>query len=1245
MIFKKIKKFPETIKDEWGIKGCHKTAVLIPFMHYLTKNDAEILTLLKWQTLPQKEDLQKKTEKIKDDAAKAIASMGKLRNDYYGGDHSMTDKLGKISSNLDKVSDTANKMFKMLQTALSSYSTFHIKAIKRHALFLSTAENRCQDLISAMKNDQNLNDSFLETAKVLEKAIKGISTGAEKLHTRIEEFEKLIDQNIDFYLKFTTPILQTNKKKRIFIIHLFSQFLGFILDENRLKHKDECSNLYNLLTKDPGLEALLTKVYLVGRPNRFQYRPTTGTEYEKFIHVTTEPRPKNVLEFEKKIKKTWHCYKNGYFHLDDNIEIGIDDSVIDFVNRYIDRCQEEKYNVDYFYLSPDLKLMFTCKTQEEKPPLMTVDECMKPTLDISTSRPKSVVRYFFELTFRSDPSSLKLKRSLQKKKVMADYLWNGGDSQQHTIPDSPALSYDQAIKDAVAMYDKYGISLSLDFFRNQLFDILVKRLRSDAFMPVIDQYTKNLTKNFNALFKSLAAHEENKVSVNTRKKLMDALGDFPASAADTYDRSLLDWKLLYSDIETNIKVDIKTTLEKYAFMTQEETDLKDKIENDLEKAAKEVLEALDFESLKSSFQRNMAPQTSDFIKSTLKKSNPSKLQEYKKWVEETLQKSYTLLNKILAPANMHDHIDDILAHDISLDEKETFLLNTVLLRSHLKNALSAQPEKLLERYDFLTSMDDWREKTASNIMWMVLGANTIDQIIKKNETVLKAVLTENEEIRRTIESTIRKTWSIGNGNEEDLTSVFTAITNYMAKGNLDHLYSIRKSFVNPEAEYFPVPLLIYEEKAPKKWKDYNEDNHSLAEAFAEHAESFLRQTKKYSGQRTELDKLLNGKEQERIEFLWGDGTKYDTIITDALSKIGEAGFRVPEGLDLNFVRQNLKNFFCKDTISFLSNYDFSVELAKWVKQKVTYFVEGFPRIQCILNDNNNMDKLIDEYKVNLHFMHKKYEIYDDKHIDTQFSTQGFTHSKRGEQTLTVKDHNQDFAIPLSIDEMKILRNFRYESSLKSYLMHADEYQSKNKLRDKIRERNRINKKPTKKKQKELAKADKLNRGKEALKLLIILKLEDMRSYFSEGSNDESYLLKLNIYEMVYSKEMSKKEIIDSLVDLYKELIKNFKNKDSLAEDYRKYLEKNYDKLKQRSKELIKNAQNKINLLLQKIRKREVLSEQEKTILREYWGDYSIEKEVKREFTDMSSTSESFFSRQSISTQSDTPISSDDTDYN
>ena len=145
--------------------------------------------------------------------------------------------------------------------------------------------------------------------------------------------------------------------------------------------------------------------------------------------------------------------------------------------------------------------------------------------------------------------------------------------------------------------------------------------------------------------------------------------------------------------------------------------------------------------------------------STLRESKTSKLQDYNKHFKEIMGKSDALLDKIMPLSSIRDLIDSKMVRDNTLDKEKSLLLNVVILRSQLKDTLYAQPEKLLERYDFRSPIDDWRKKTTHNILRMILGACAIDQIINKNGSALKTMILENEEFRRAIESAIRKNWT------------------------------------------------------------------------------------------------------------------------------------------------------------------------------------------------------------------------------------------------------------------------------------------------------------------------------------------------------------------------------------------------------------------------------------------------------------------------------------------------------
>lgn len=1165
-IFETHRKFHQTIHDKWGIRNEYLTVVFISFIHHLTKNDGEDLNRLRWSTLVQETKLFAIAKKILEHSDICLDTINQLKEKYEGGDQSILSSVENTSQQLDETSRIARSLYRDIPKISSDFSPSLLKTIVQNAQSLSKQDKLPHQLATTLENDSNTGKDAKRLAKSIKEGMDGLSDLAKILLRQIDKINKRKHSPLDDILS----IKRANDSKNIFILSLFSEFFSYITDERRIANKSECFDLYDILTKDPELTAILNKIYKVEKPKQFSHVDATETEYEKFCHSTTTPNPVNVLEFEARIKKDWYFYKDGQFYLDGNITMIHDESIERFLEKYTKSNEEDGFEVNYMFFPTDFRLMFTCKSRERHLPGTEEDGSAGFLSGTGGTTSRKNRHYIYELTFSTSPSSF--KRGLQQKKTMANFLWK--DDEQ----------YDQSILEtARAMHDEYGICLWQEFLetelRNLLTDFLADSLRADVIKPLIEEYTDHLAYSFMRLLGILAKYDDEET---TKQQLMKALGDYPVNAANTSDISSMDGEKLKMKLQDKVSDFIDNALAKYAFTSAEDKALREKIKNALSTSVEKALNDIDFKSIGTSILEHLPSCTTDLIRPAQNSPWICTIDGFRHMLQQRFNPT-VLLDAVGPSSAIHDLVADRLDLDLCIEEKEASLLYVISLRNDLKNALTANPEKLLERYDFLTSLDDWRDRVASDILRKILSAYIVEKLIMRDEATTKRVFLNNGECRNRIEEAIGKAWKIRKEDYEDLTAVIKTFTCFLTRRNHKELYSIRRDLIDPDSPYIPLPMLIYNTEAPKRWKEYKEDAKSIAETMAEATRPFLRQTKKHCDQRSELNNLLVGKtEQERVSYIWGDGTRYDKEIKETLESIGQKGYKLPNGLDETSIKNSLHDYLCNDTIAFLSAYDFSAKLPDWVKQKASIYIESYPVIQCILGNNDNLDLLNEEYKTGLKVIDRKYKIDDDAHIDSEISEGVFKHTKRSEQTLSENDYQQDFNVILANDCMKVLRNFKYECNLRTYLLRVKENQSKKELRDKIRKDNQLKRKPSKKSIKEEAKASETKRKQELLYLLEILRDKEMKQYFCPNGTSDSYEMMLLIYEMKYSGEKEDKEIKKALVEDY--------NYGDL------YVQKNFAQKKRRCKKLFEESQKKILKIHQKEYQNEELTTLEKAIL-------------------------------------------------
>ena len=609
-----------------------------------------------------------------------------------------------------------------------------------------------------------------------------------------------------------------------------------------------------------------------------------------------------------------------------------------------------------------------------------------------------------------------------------------------------------------------------------------------------------------------------------------------------------------------------------------------------------------------------------------------------------------------AASSMHELTAGSLQSDTTLQEEECGGTDISFFESSLREALSTKPEKILERYDYLSPLEEWRIKVADTVMQDILSESVINKIIQGDAGARKMFFLDNPSRRAAIETTIRQVWKIDEEEKEDLTAVTKSLIGHLTRTR--KMYSLRREFVDRSAFYHPLPFILYEKKAPKQFVDYAFNDLTLTEALKVYVKSFLRETKKFSGQRVELNRLLSGSVQDRMDYVWGDGGRYDDAIKNSLDKIRKKEikkylddkvdeddlfrdkiiikYKLPKGMDESYVKDRLREFLLKDTEGFLSEYDFSDELPSWIEKRAGYFIESFPKVECVLKNLENLTMLADEFKTKDAKLNKKYEKHDEWYHDPlAFNGEDYADDGVEAKAKAQKEESaaSDFMDLILKDGMKILHNFRYDSELKTYLDHSLEYRLKNELRNHIRIEH------VKKEQDRFVQISGSEVEMEFRRLLRVW--GEFPRYFSPHSKPYSYFAMLTILETTLYDGMNDKEIKKFLttkdhrfISAYTKSYMRQQNgkecgtvdSDALKKSVEEYLEGSYAQLKVRSRELKERARIKMDKLIKaemlsrdrrqlinKNGKKTKLSDIEQEILKRYHGIDNIGEEIDAEF--------------------------------
>lgn len=282
--------------------------------------------------------------------------------------------------------------------------------------------------------------------------------------------------------------------------------------------------------------------------------------------------------------------------------------------------------------------------------------------------------------------------------------------------------------------------------------------------------------------------------------------------------------------------------------------------------------------------------------------------------------------------------------------------------------------------------------------------------------------------------------------------------------------------------------------------------------------------------------------------------------------------------DTKKLKDQLFHYLCDDTIGLLVRYDFNNYLKDWCQELAESYIEDRSRLDVLLS-GHGVDKLIEEEYKDLIYNASQYKV------------------KGKPVVLSEKDFVQDLFVLLYKNDRKTLKDFKFESSLHSYigriatnLLMLDkkiEEEQQDVLNDIISGESKVEKE----KNPEVDLRDKANIYESLIKLL---RKPEMKDYFGFGKrSDAIFGTQLEIIERVHVNlvEFTSKE----QEERRKELIKQFS---SISDNPKIYLNGN----EKRAKEILEKVKNDIQKL---ITSEKELSPIEKSILRELGIDETL----------------------------------------
>lgn len=499
-------------------------------------------------------------------------------------------------------------------------------------------------------------------------------------------------------------------------------------------------------------------------------------------------------------------------------------------------------------------------------------------------------------------------------------------------------------------------------------------------------------------------------------------------------------------------------------------------------------------------------------------------------------------------------------------------LSSNYFRELLHQALCVHPEKILEAYDFSEPLDTWRETTLKRRTSEICSVYLIDRLLAHDEVITERLFHPGSHNWDVITNSIRSVWKITN---EDITAVVkTFIYSLIIRYNGQELRTIRKSIVK-EVPYCALPFK-HNGKLPKKWLFYN-DAASFSDLLKECASRYGEKREKFKEERKELGKLmLSPDDKVRTDYLWApDGEKYQEKIRETTEFLGKIGIKK----DNETLKNQLFHYLCDDSVGLLIRYDFKESLKDWCLVLAESFIEDRPRLDILLS-GHEADKLFKaEYEELIKYVASSY-IVNGKSV-----------------VLSEQDFIQDLFVLLYENDRKTLKNFKFESRLRNYIVKIATNRFKHNIKiEKEREEvleNIINGKfkVERKKNLEVDLRDKAGVYESLIKLL---RKPGMKEYFGFGKrNNIIFWNQLEIIEKVYvnlveftSKEQEEKR---------KELIEQF---GSISDNPKAYLNGN----EKRAREILEKVKNDIQKIIES---RGRLSLIEKDILKEFGIDETL----------------------------------------
>ena len=516
----------------------------------------------------------------------------------------------------------------------------------------------------------------------------------------------------------------------------------------------------------------------------------------------------------------------------------------------------------------------------------------------------------------------------------------------------------------------------------------------------------------------------------------------------------------------------------------------------------------------------------------------------------------TLNGYLWGAINFNDEINEKLKE---INDKYGISFDPNKFKKKLDKVLRVHPEKILERYDFLAKLQDWRDNTIKKAISLTSDLFLIDELLKPNKKFVDKMFAKGGVYRDTISDAIKEKWQLDE-NDKSIEAVIDTFLYYLIyQNNGDNLRQLRRFIVAKQYPYIHLPFISYGNFKQDFWERFELDTSllKLIEQFAyDYAAKKGLKDKKgqdYKDQRLCLyDLLYKMTDPEREEYLLGkDGPKYNKKIDKVYSNLlndekygygkrGEEVDKVLGGVDV--IKQELKAFLCdKNT---LVKYDFSTPLEDWCSKLAEIFINGRPRVKLLLADDKKVrERFIACFLLEIEETLKKLVHYYSKNskkmsIDENYSSEskkediadfGYSedslYDECGKTSVSYTYTNVDGedalddlkgALKEVLNNKKDLEAYNYDSNFFYYIYKIAEHHLLKKISNPFPLTSRI----TKREQKENEYKEYIVTTKDHAdylnKILKILDLPDSKKYFGiNPKKDRVYELQIMIIKEIY----------------------------------------------------------------------------------------------------------------------------------